>query len=108
MPLDRNIDQYSVNAAAHAGKFNVRLTGDTEKLIKTNNITIKPNSADFAHYFIFRNEAGTRNISQDALIAIETTRELAKRFDKVIRISSLLVYIFYLCSFEKSNPSDLN
>ena len=103
MLLDRNIDQYSVKAAAHVGKFNVRLTDDTEKLIKTNNITIKPNSADFAHYFIFRTGAGTRNISQDALIAIETTRELAKRFDKVIRISFLQNLQFFVLFFLK-NP----
>ena len=85
MPLDRYIDLYSVNSAAQAGKFIVRLTGDTEQLMKTNNITVKPNSADFAHYSNFRAVAGTRNISQDALFAIETTWELAKRFDKIIK-----------------------
>ena len=77
--LNRNIDIYSVNAAAHAGKFNVRLTGDTEQLIKTNNITMRPGSPAFSHFLFFQTKPATRNISRDALVAVETTQELGKR-----------------------------
>ena len=77
--LNRNIDRYSVNAAAHAGKFNVRLTGDTEQLIKANNITMRPGSPAFSHFLFFQTAPATRNISRDALIAVETARELGKR-----------------------------
>ena len=77
--LNRNIDRYSVNAAAHAGKFNVRLTDDTEQVIKTNNVTMRPDSPAFKHFLFFQTASGTRNISRDALIVVETTKELGKR-----------------------------
>ena len=98
--LNRNIDKYSVNAAAHAGKFNVRLTGDTEQLIKTNNITMRPNSAEFTHFLFFQTVSGTRNISRDALIAVETARELGKRF---IFLHIYITTRIALCVYTKEN-----
>ena len=55
MALDRNIDIYSVNAAAHAGKFYVRTQDDTEQLITINNVTMRLNSAEFTHFLFFSN-----------------------------------------------------
>lgn len=79
MALDRNIDIYSVNAAAHAGKFYVRTQDDTEQLITINNVTMRLNSAEFTHFLFFQTVNGTRNISRDAWIVVETARELGKR-----------------------------
>ena len=93
VPVDRNIDIYSVNAAAHAGKFIVRLTDDTEQLITTNNITMRPNSAEFTHFLFFQTVTGTRNISRDAWVVVETTRELGKRCLSYIQIKIHILII---------------
>ena len=77
--LYRNIDKYSLNAAAHAGRFNLRLTEETEKLLRANNITVRPSSAVATHLLFFQTTEGTRNISRGAYVGVETTKELGKR-----------------------------
>ncbi|XP_046638989.1 peroxidase-like [Daphnia pulicaria] len=74
------IDIYSVNAAAHAGRFNMRLMDETEKFLRDKNITIRPSSSSYTH-LLFQTATEAEHLSRAALTSIETTRELGKRFE---------------------------
>jgi peroxidase len=73
------IDIYSVNAAAHAGQFQMRLMDETEKLLRANNITVRPSSSQSTHLLFFQTTLESRMLSRGALTGVETTRELGKR-----------------------------
>jgi peroxidase len=84
------IDLFSVNAAAHAGQFQLRLMDETEKLLRANNIIVRPSSSQSTHLLFFQTTFESRQLSRGALTGVETTRELGKRyilFD-LIRIES--------------------
>ncbi|XP_057375639.1 peroxidase-like [Daphnia carinata] len=74
------IDIYSVNAAAHAGEFQLKLMEETERLLRTNNVTVRPRSSTYNHLQLFQTTTEAQRLSRGALIAIETTMELGKRF----------------------------
>ncbi|KAK4008306.1 hypothetical protein OUZ56_013450 [Daphnia magna] len=74
------IDIYSVNAAAHAGEFQLKLMDETERLLRIHNVTVRPNSSAYNHLTFFQTTTEAQRLSRGALIAIETTRELGKRF----------------------------
>lgn len=77
--LYRNIDTYSLNAAARAGQFQVRLMDETERLMRANNITVRRSSASYNHLLFFQTTPGARAASRGALVGVETTIELGKR-----------------------------
>ena len=79
MKLYRDIDIYSLNAAAHAGRFQMRLMDETERLLQVNNITVRQNSYQSTHLLFFQTTTASRNLSRGALTGVETTRELGKR-----------------------------
>ena len=76
------IDIYSVNAAAHAGRFHMRLMDETEKILRDKNITIRPSSSSYTH-LLFQTATEAEHLSRAALTSIETTRELGKRLNYV-------------------------
>lgn len=78
--LYRNIDIYSLNAAARAGQFQLRLMDETEKLLRANNITVRRSSAQYTHLLFFQTTEASRKISRGALVGVETTKELGKRY----------------------------
>jgi len=78
--LYRDIDLYSINAAARAGQFNGRLMDETEKLMRANNVTVQPGSSSYTHLLFFQTKMSTLNISRGAFIGVETTKELGKRY----------------------------
>lgn len=77
--LYRNIDTYSLNAAARAGQFQLRLMDETEKLLRANNVTVRRSSPQYTHLLFFQTSEAARKISRGALTAVETTKELGKR-----------------------------
>lgn len=77
----RDIDTYSLNAAAKAGRFNQRLMEETEKEMRANNVTVRVSSAQYTHLLFFRTKEATLNISRGAFICVETTKELGNRFE---------------------------
>ena len=81
MKVYRDIDTYSLNAAARAGQFNQRLMEETEKEMRANNITVRVSSAQYTHLLFFRTTEATLKISRGAFIGVETTKELGKRFE---------------------------
>ncbi|XP_032786422.2 peroxidase [Daphnia magna] len=75
------IDLYSVNAAARAGRFQIRLMDETEKLLRANNIIVRPSSSQSTHLLFFQTTAESRQLSRGALTGVETVIELGKRFE---------------------------
>lgn len=73
------IDLYSVNAAARAGRFQIRLMDETEKLLRANNIIVRPSSSQSTHLLFFQTTAESRQLSRGALTGVETVIELGKR-----------------------------
>ena len=77
---NRCIDIYSVNAAAHSGRFELRLMDETEKLLRANNVTVRRSSAEYTHLLFFQTTDKTREMSRGALVGVATTREISKRY----------------------------
>lgn len=77
--LYRDIDLYSINAAARAGQFNQRLMDETEKTMRQNNVTVRPASTASTHLQFFQTKVATLNVSRGAFVCVETTKELGKR-----------------------------
>lgn len=77
--LYRNIDIYSLNAAARAGQFQLRLMDETEKLLRANNLTVRRSSMQYTHLLFFQTTDVARKISRGAHVGVETTKELGKR-----------------------------
>jgi peroxidase len=76
------IDLFSVNAAAHAGQFQMRLMDETAEkftFARVNNITVRPSSSQSTHLLFFQTTLESRMLSRGALTGVETTRELGKR-----------------------------
>jgi peroxidase len=82
------IDIYSVNSAAHAGRFQLRLMDEMEKNLVANNVTVRPRSSSYTHLQFFQKTTESQELSRAALTAIETTRELTKRFHIYIHFTS--------------------
>lgn len=78
--LNRNIDVYSINAAAHAAKFLVKLTEETEKLMRDNNVTVRLRSAHHSHLLFHLSKPPTQIAGRSALEAVKTAQELVKRY----------------------------
>ena len=79
--IRREIDSYALNFAARAGQFNVRVVEETERQMRANNVTVRRSSAPSNHLRFFFNSMTTVNVSRGALVVIEATRELGKRFE---------------------------
>lgn len=89
------IDNYSVNSAAHAGQFQLRLMDETEKKLIANNVTVRPRSSAYTHLQFFQRTTESQDLGRAALTAIETTRELAKRFDSFTQINQSIIQILF-------------
>ncbi|KAK4008470.1 hypothetical protein OUZ56_013610 [Daphnia magna] len=74
------IDIYSVNAAAHAGRFQLRLMDEIEKHLTASKVTVRPKSSQYTHSLFFQSKTESQEFCRGALTSIETTRELGKRF----------------------------
>ena len=88
------IDIYSVNAAAHAAQFELTLRDETEKLLRANNIIVRPNSASHTHLRFFHTTNTARKMSRGAIAAVATTREIRKRYTEIARKSIDSVVLF--------------
>lgn len=74
------IDTQSINAAAEAGQFTLRMMEETEKRIRNEGFTVRRNSATYTHLLFFQSTSATQKFSRDALLGVETTSEIGKRF----------------------------
>lgn len=68
------IYSYSVNSAAHAGQFQLRLMDEMEKNLLVNNVTVRPRSSSYTHLQFFQKATESQDLSRGALAAIETTK----------------------------------
>lgn len=73
------IDTQSINAAAEAGQFTLRMMEETEKRIRNEGFTVRRNSATYTHLLFFQSTSATQKFSRDALLGVETTSEIGKR-----------------------------
>ena len=77
--LGFDIDVHQLNSAAQEGKFIIRTIGETEKLLAKEGVTVRRNSAAYTHLLFFQSTAATRQVSQGALLGVETTKVIGKR-----------------------------
>lgn len=73
------IDLYSVNAAAHEGKYQLRLMDATEALLGARNVTATVMPSAYSHLTVFESSNLLQKLNRAALVAIETTRKIGKR-----------------------------
>ena len=74
------IDAHAINAAAQAGQFSLRMMEETEKRIRSEGLTVRRNSATYTHLLFFQSTSATQKFSRSALLGVETTSEIGKRF----------------------------
>lgn len=80
MQLYHPIDLLAINAAAEAGQFTLRMMEETEKLLRQKGLTVRRNSAQYTHLLFFQSTSLTQKVSRSALLGVETTKEIGKRF----------------------------
>jgi hypothetical protein len=61
---------------------------EMEKNLVANNVTVRPRSSSYTHLQFFQKTTESQELSRAALTAIETTRELTKRFHIDIHFAS--------------------
>ncbi|EFX86585.1 hypothetical protein DAPPUDRAFT_307784 [Daphnia pulex] len=74
------LDVFSINAAAAAGNFQLRLNVENENRISSNGIEVSPGSSRATHQRFFGSSEETRGINKEAQVGLETAVHIIQRF----------------------------
>ncbi len=78
------LDVFSINAAAAAGNFQIRLNVQNENLLSSNGIEVRQGSSRATHSRFFGSSEETRGINKEAQVGIETAVHIIQRY--IIRL----------------------
>ncbi|XP_046438483.1 peroxidase-like [Daphnia pulex] len=79
--ISGNIDKFSVNSAAEAGRLEMKVTDTIETQLFEHNIFVLPGSSRATHALVFTSTAESEKMSRDAMIEAYTVTEIVKRFN---------------------------
>lgn len=75
------LDVFSINAAAAAGNFQLRLNVENENRILSNGIEVRPGSSRATHQRFFGSTEETRGINKEAQVGLETAVHVIQRYN---------------------------
>lgn len=75
------LDVFSINAAAAAGNFQLRLNVENENRVSSNGIEVRPGSSRATHQRFFGSSEETRGINKEAQVGLETAVHIIQRYN---------------------------